>query len=350
MLMRGGTSKGLYFLKDELPDDVAERDSLLLRLMGSPDARQIDGLGGAHSLTSKVAVISAGEREGDVDYLFLQLGVDKAMVSDRQNCGNLLAGVGPFAIERGLVAAEGDEARIGIFMLNTNSRVVATVPLRDGVPIYSGNAAISGVPGTAVEIRLDFDDLEGSSCGALLPTGNVVDVIHGVECTLVDNGMPTVVMRAEDVGASGYETIAELEANSALRERVEAIRLAAGPMMNLGDVTNTTVPKMTLVAPPSGEGDISTRSFIPHTPHDAIGVLAAVSVATAVALPGSPGASVLRRPRTPGTIVIEHPTGAFEAAVDVSVAADGSVKLGRAGIIRTARKLMDGMSFPRETL
>jgi 4-oxalomesaconate tautomerase len=347
MVMRGGTSKGLYFLKDELPEDVVERDSLLLRLMGSPDARQIDGLGGAHSLTSKVAVISPSSTPGDVDYLFLQLGVDKAIVSDRQNCGNLLAGVGPFAVERGLISPQGDQAKVGIFMINTNSRATATFPLSDGMPVYSGNTAISGVPGTAAEIRLDFDEIEGSSSGALLPTGHVVDIINGVECTLVDNGMPTVVLRAEDVGATGYETVAELEADTALRERIEAIRLLAGPLMNLGDVANTTVPKMTLVAAPSGDGDISTRSFIPHTPHDAIGVLAAVSVATAALLPNSPGASVLRGPRTPATVIIEHPTGTFEAAVDIQVSGD-DITVGRAGIIRTARKLMDGISYPRE--
>ena len=350
MVMRGGTSKGLYFLKDELPADTAERDSFLLRLMGSPDARQIDGLGGAHSLTSKVAIVSAGQLEGELEYLFLQLGVDKATVSDRQNCGNLLAGVAPFAIERGLIKVDGDEAHVGIFMLNTDSRATATFPLRDGLPVYTGKTAISGVPGTAAEIRLDFDDIEGSSCGALLPTGNVVDVINGVECTLVDNGMPTVVMRATDVGATGYETVDELEANTELRGRVEAIRLLAGPMMNLGDVTSTTVPKMTLVAPPADGGDISTRSFIPHTPHDAIGVLAAVSVATAAALPGGPGASVLSGPKTPGTIIIEHPTGTFEATVDITISENGDVRVGKAGIIRTARKLMDGISYPRETL
>jgi 4-oxalomesaconate tautomerase len=347
MIMRGGTSKGLYFLKDELPEDVAERDSLLLRIMGSPDARQIDGLGGAHSLTSKVAIVSPAERAGDVDYLFLQLGVDKPTVSDRQGCGNLLAGVGPFAVERGLIRAEGNEASVGIFMVNTSSRATATFPVRNGSPVYSGTTVVSGVPGSAAEIRLDFDDIEGSSCGALLPTGNMIDLIDGIECTLIDNGMPTVVLRAQDVGATGYETVAELEANTELRARVEVIRLAAGPMMKLGDVANTTVPKMTLVAPPKGDGDISTRSFIPHTPHDAIGVLAAVSVATAALLPDGPASSVVQGPRSAGSVIIEHPTGTFAAAVDIKIVGS-DVQVGRAGIIRTTRKLMDGVSYPRE--
>lgn len=347
MVMRGGTSKGLYFVKSDLPDDERERNRVLLSIMGSPDARQIDGLGGAHSLTSKVAVVSPSEHNADVDYLFLQIGVDSATVSDRQNCGNLLAGVGQFAIERGLATASGHSAQVEIYMTNTESRATSTFPVEDGRPVYDGTTTISGVPGGAAAVRLDFADIEGSSCGRLLPTGNPVDVVDEVSCTMIDNGMPVVIMRASDVGATGYESPAELTADHALRGRVERIRLRAGELMKLGDVSATTVPKMTLVAPPQHGGDLSTRSFIPHTAHEAIGVLAAVSVATAARLPVGPAASVVRR-SDDEVVRLEHPTGVFEAAVSVSASGD-DITVGRAGIIRTARKLMDGTSFVKES-
>jgi 4-oxalomesaconate tautomerase len=351
MVMRGGTSKGLFFVADELPAGAAERDELLLRVMGSPDARQIDGLGGAHPLTSKVAVVGrAGDEGADVGYHFLQVAVDEARVSDRQNCGNLLAGVGPFALERGLVDAPGDgraEVEVRIRMLNTGGLATATVPLHpDGRPRYDGDAAISGVPGTAAPIRLDFADVAGSSCGALLPTGRAVDQVCGLHVTLVDNGMPVVVLRASDLGVDGRESCADLEADRGLRARLEQVRLAAGPLMRLGDVTTTTVPKLTLVAPPHDGGALSTRTFIPHRCHDAIGVLGAVSVATAALLREGPAAEVAVLDRGgAGTVLIEHPTGTFEAAVELTHGAGGPV-VERAGIIRTARKLMDGVAFP----
>ena len=362
MVMRGGTSKGLYFLADDLPGDEAKRDELLLGAMGSPDPRQIDGLGGAHPLTSKVAVVGPSALDDvDVDYHFLQVVVDQAVVTDRQNCGNLLAGVGPFALERGLVAApplagepDADEvvdvgeaeeaARIRIRMVNTGGIATATVPLRDGRPRYDGSTAISGVPGTAAAIRLDFENVAGSSCGALLPTGRMADEVAGVPVTLVDNGMPVVVMRAADVGVAGDESCAELESNTALRDILERIRLAAGPLMNLGDVAETTVPKLTLVSPPRASGAVCTRTFIPHRCHDAIGVLGAVSVATAALLPEGPAAEVVRLDGGT-TVAVEHPTGTFEAAVDLDLTGDTPV-VERAGIIRTARKLMDGIVFP----
>jgi 4-oxalomesaconate tautomerase len=216
MVMRGGTSKGLYFLAGDLPGEVAWRDALLLSTMGSPDPRQIDGMGGAHPLTSKVAVVGPPTVEGaDVDYLFLQVVVDQATVTDKQNCGNILAGVGPFAVERGLVSPSGDHAEIRIHLVNTGGIATATFPLdADGRPIYAGDTAIAGVPGTAAPVRLDFADTAGSSCGALLPTGNRVDQLGGIDVTLVDNGMPVVVMAATDLDIGGYETPAELEADA----------------------------------------------------------------------------------------------------------------------------------------
>jgi 4-oxalomesaconate tautomerase len=349
MVMRGGTSKGLYFLADDLPADVAARDRFLLEVMGSPDRRQIDGMGGAHPLTSKVAVVGRSADGGaDVDYLFLQVVVDDAVVTDAQNCGNILAGVGPFAIERGLVttAADAQAAHVRIRMINTGGIALAHVPLHDGDPLYDGDCSIAGVPGTAAPIQLDFEGTAGSSCGALLPTGNAVDAVEGVDVTLVDNGMPVVVMRANDVGVTGYEEPAELEANAKLRELIERIRLAAGPMMRLGDVRALTVPKLTLVAPPQDGGTICTRTFIPHRCHDAIGVLGAVSVATAVLLPGTPAASVAVPVGEGAPIVVEHPTGTFDASIDIDRTGQ-SLIVRRAGIIRTARKLMDGVVFAR---
>jgi 4-oxalomesaconate tautomerase len=351
MLMRGGTSKGAYFLAEDLPIDASERDELLMRIMGTPDARQIDGIGGAHPLTSKVAVVSRSSRpDADVDYLFLQVFVDQPIVTDQQNCGNLLAGIGPFTIERGLVAAEGssDTASVRIFMVNTDSLATATFPLEAGLPHYAGDAAIDGVPGTAAAIELDFSGIAGGTCGALLPTGNAVDVIDGVQVTLIDNGMPVVVLRAADVGAAGDETPEQLEGDPDLRSRIESIRLAAGPMMNLGDVAAASVPKVTLVSPPGDSGDLRTRTFIPHRVHEAIGVLGAVSVATAAWLPDSPAASVLRTGADRSRIVCEHPTGVFTAAIDARLQTDGTLDIRRAGIIRTTRKLFDGIVFARQ--
>ncbi|PZT92275.1 MULTISPECIES: 4-oxalomesaconate tautomerase [Sphingomonas] len=343
MWMRGGSSKGGYFLKDDLPADPAERDAFLLRIMGSPDPRQIDGMGGADPLTSKVAVVGASAREGvDVDYLFLQVFVDQAIVTDAQNCGNILAGVGPFAIERGLVAAADGETRVAIFMENTGQVAVATVQTPDGRVTYAGEAAISGVPGTAAPVPLAFRDTGGASCGALLPTGNGVDVIDGVGVTMIDNGMPCVVIAAQDVGITGYEDRETLEANDAMKARVEAIRLQAGPLMNLGDVTAKSVPKMMLVAAPRDGGAIAVRSLIPHRVHASIGVLGAVSVATACLIPDSPAAKVAKVPQGRQlTLGVEHPSGVTECVVTLDEAGQPI----EAGMLRTARKLMDGEVF-----
>ena len=343
MWMRGGTSKGAFFLADDLPRERAERDAFLLRVMGSPDPRQIDGMGGADPLTSKVAVVARSTRPGvDVDYLFLQVFVDQAIVTDAQNCGNMLAAVGPFAIERGLVAATGEETSVAIFMENTGQIAVATVQTPGGQPTYAGTARIDGVPGTAAPVPLEFRDTAGSSCGALLPTGNASDVIEGVACTLIDNGMPCVVFKATDVGATGYEDRVTLDDDAALKARIEAIRLKAGPLMHLGDVTEKSVPKMMLVAPPKQGGAVTVRSFIPHRAHATIGVLGAVSVATACLIPGSPAAEVATVPDGPvKTLSVEHPTGEMSCVLTL----DDSGEVTSAALLRTARKLMDGEVF-----
>jgi 4-oxalomesaconate tautomerase len=343
MWMRGGTSKAGYFLKEDLPDDTATRDAFLLRVMGSPDINQIDGMGGADPLTSKVAVVSKSARPSvDVDYLFLQVFVDQAIVSDSQNCGNILAGVGPFAIERGLVVATGDETKVTIFMENTSQTAVATVQTPGGFVTYAGEAKIDGVPGSHAPIPLEFRDTAGSSCGALLPTGNAVDVVNGVPVTLIDNGMPCVVMKASDVGVTGYEDRDSLDANTALKAKIEAIRLAVGERMNLGDVADKSVPKMMLVAPPRNGGTVTVRSFIPHRAHATIGVLGAVSVATACLIPSSPAAEVANIPNgARKTLSVEHPTGEMSCVLELDAA--GAVE--SAALLRTARKLMDGMVF-----
>ncbi|WP_408591129.1 4-oxalomesaconate tautomerase [Novosphingobium sp.] len=343
MWMRGGTSKGGYFLKADLPADTVTRDAFLLAVMGSPDPLQIDGLGAADPLTSKVAVISKSAREGiDVDYLFLQVFVDQAIVTDAQNCGNILAGVGPFAIERGLVAATGDETRVAIFIENTGQVAVATVQTPGGKVTYAGQAAIDGVPGTHAPVPLEFRDTAGSSCGALLPTGNVVDVVNGVAVTLIDNGMPCVVMKAADLGITGYEDRDWLDNATDLKARIEAIRLAVGERMNLGDVAAKSVPKMMLVAPPRNGGAVTVRSFIPHRAHATIGVLGAVSVATACLLEGSPAAQVAAIPAGSRKLLsVEHPTGEMSCVLEVDET--GAVRT--AALLRTARKLMDGVVF-----
>ena len=341
--MRGGTSKGGYFLAQDLPANPAARDAFLLRVMGSPDPRQIDGMGGADPLTSKVAVVRRSAREGvDVDYLFLQVFVDQAIVTDAQNCGNILGGVGPFAIERGLVAACDDETRVAIYMENTGQTAIATVQTPGGQVRYDGVARIDGVPGTAAPIPLEFRDTAGSSCGALLPTGNAADEIEGVRVTLIDNGMPCVVMKAADVGITGYEDRDTLDNDAALKARIEKIRLAVGERMNLGNVREKSVPKMMLVAAPRNGGAVTVRSFIPHRAHASIGVLGAVSVATACLIKGSPAAEIAIIPEgCRKTLSVEHPTGETTCVMEL----DDQGNVTSAAMLRTARKLMDGEVF-----
>ena len=343
MWMRGGTSKGGYFLAEDLPANPAARDSFLLRIMGSPDPRQIDGMGGADPLTSKVAIIRRSTREGiDGDYLFLQVFVDQPTVTDQQNCGNILAGVGPFAIERGLVDAQDGETRVAIYMENTGQLAIATVQTPGRIVRYEGDARIDGVPGTAAPIPLEFRDTAGSSCGALLPTGSAVDEVDGVPVTLIDNGMPCVIIKAQDVGITGYEDRATMDADVTLKARIEKIRLAVGERMNLGDVKEKSVPKMMLVAPPRRGGAITVRSFIPHRAHASIGVLGAVSVATACLLPGSPAAELASVPdRKRKVMSVEHPSGETTCVMEM----DDQGNVTSAAMLRTARKLMDGKVF-----
>ncbi len=336
MLMRGGTSKGAYFLAEDLPADPAARDDLLLRIMGTPDPRQIDGIGGAQPVTSKVAVVSPATDDGhDVDYLFLQLGVEEPTVSERQTCGNLLAGVGQFAVERGLVPAGPERTTVRVRLLNTGSIAIATFATPGGEVDYRGGTAISGVPGTAAPVELDFTGTEGSTCGSLLPTGHVRDEIGGIAVTCVDNGMPVVVARAEDLG-DGPD----------LSERIDALRIEAGKLMGLGDVRGSSVPKTTLVAAPRDGGAIATRTFIPVKPHPSIGVLGGVSVVTALLLDGAVGAELLRKPPAGEPIEIEHPSGKLAVGIEFDTTVTPP-RIRRSTVVRTARKLFDGTVFPR---
>ncbi len=327
------------------------RDALLMSVMGSPNPRQIDGIGGADPLTSKVAVVSRSARPGvNLDYLFLQVFVDRPMVTDKQNCGNILAGVAQFAIEKGLAKAVPGQTELGIYMVNSNQVAIVTIETPDGMVIYNGDAWIDGVPGTAAPVLLNFPEATGSTCGSLLPTGNAIDRIDGIQVTCIDNGMPVVVMRACDLGVRGDESRTTLDVDDALKAKLETLRLQAGHRMGLGDVREMSVPKMTMVAPSRNGGTIATRTFIPHRCHASIGVLGAVSVATACMLPDTPAATQIEHTNQTAQgerlISIEHPTGETSVMMDVSVAEE-QLTVRRAAILRTARKLFEGRVFPR---
>ena len=340
MQMRGGSSKGAYFLSDDLPADPDERNDLLLRIMGSPDERQIDGIGGGHPLTSKVAVISPSPAgDADIDYLFLQVVPDRAIVTDAQTCGNLLAGVGPFAIERGLVAISGETTDVRIRIVNpTVSLATARVQTPGGRVRYDGNTAMAGTPFPAAPVGIEFP----GDPSPVFPTGRLIDRFAGTEVTYVHAGMPVLLVRATDLGIDGAESPELLEADEALRSAVEAIRLEAGPVLGLGDVRDTTVPKITIVSPPRQGGTVTTRTFIPHRVHSAIGVLGAVSVAAGVLAPGT----VASTPVADGLVRIEHPTGTFDVHLELN--GDGPLtRVRSSAVVRTARKLSDGLVWPR---
>jgi 4-oxalomesaconate tautomerase len=345
LFMRGGTSRGPFFLDSDLPADVAQRDAVLLSVMGSPDVRQIDGMGGADPLTSKVGIVRGGQAAGvDLEFLFAQVSIKEALVDTTPNCGNMLAAVVPFGLETGLVKATGDLTTLRVLTRNTGTLSDIEVRTPGGRVEYSGDARIDGVPGTAAPINISFLEMAGSVCGSLLPTGNLVDRFDGVDVTCLDNGMPVVVMAAEALGVSGYETRDELNANTALKEKIESIRLQAGPAMNLGDVAKKVVPKMCLVAKPNSGGQICTRTFIPRDCHSAVGVLGAVTVATAAVMPGSvANRYALLPPGLAKTISVEHPSGEFSVVLTMNPANPTQV-LG-AALLRTARLIMRGEVF-----
>lgn len=339
-LMRGGTSKGPFFLARDLPTDIAERDRIILAAMGSPDERQIDGLGGANPLTSKVGILSlADDDRADINFLFAQVSVSEARVDTTPNCGNMLAAAGPAALESGLIQAQGEQTVLRIRTLNTSMIAEVTLQTPGGKPDYRGEARIDGVPGTSAPVLLSFLDTAGSVCGALLPTGRICDVIDGIRVTCIDNGMPVVIVAAADMGISGYETKDRLNSDSALAERIEQLRLKAGALMGIDDLLHKPLPKISMVAGPQAGGTLCTRTFIPHTCHAAIGVLGAVTVATAAVLDGSVAHRLATL--TAGSeqyLSIEHPSG--ELSVYLRLSDAGTVE--QAALMRTARLIMRG--------
>ncbi|MET0681282.1 MAG: 4-oxalomesaconate tautomerase [Burkholderiales bacterium] len=340
VLMRGGTSRGPYLLASDLPADPRRRDAVLLRIMGSPHPLQVDGIGGANTLTSKVAIVGRSREPGaDVDYLFAQVSVNEALVDTKPNCGNMLSGVGPFAIEAGLVPAGERETLVRIFNVNTRTLVEAVIQTPGGRVEYEGGTRIDGVAEAAAPINLTFLDAKGAVTGKLLPTGNVCDVIDGVEVSCVDMAMPVMIMAAEALGKTGKETPGELDADRELFARVEALRLKAGLLMGMGDVSKLVVPKPVLASRPSAPGGIASRYFTPHACHKSHAATGALAVGTAAALAGSVASRFVDPPGfAGGPLRIEHPAGAIP--VDLEVTANGEI--GRASLVRTARRIFEG--------
>ncbi|MDR0489862.1 MAG: 4-oxalomesaconate tautomerase [Oscillospiraceae bacterium] len=341
-LMRGGTSKGPFFLESDLPGDVASRDKVLLAAMGSPDKRQIDGVGGAHPLTSKVGIVRRGETEGvDLEFLFAQLTPESDLVDTTPNCGNMLAAAVPFAVETGLLTPNDGASTYRVLTRNTGTLSDITVATQGGQMDYHGETHIDGVPGAASPVKISFLDTAGSVCGSLLPTGQEIDLVDNIEITCIDNGMPVILFRARDMGCTGYETAAELNANEPLKAKIEALRLKASLIMGLGDVARRNYPKMCLIAPPQDGGGIATRCFIPHVCHDAVGVLAAVTIASACVLKNSICRGIAQIPAgLSKSVSVEHPTGEF--TVEIALDPRNPQNVERAALIRTARLLMKG--------
>lgn len=344
VIMRGGTSRGPFFHLSDLPADTATRDAVLLAVMGSPHEIQVDGIGGSHSVTSKVAMISKSRRpDADVDYLFAQVEINEKRVDTKPNCGNMLVAVGPFAIDTGLVPAQEGETPVRIYNVNTQSLVEAIVKTPGGEVTYEGTAAIDGVPGTAAPVGINFKSAIGAVTQKLLPSGKPLDVIDGVEVSCVDIAMPIVMMRATDMGKTGYETPTELDADRALMVRMETIRRKAGVLMGMSDVSKNVVPKMALLAKPRHGGIISSRYFVPETCHKSHPVTGTVCIAAACALPGTLAAQIAPLPRAPqGIVEIEHPSGKIAIDLDADFS-DGKQQLRRAALIRTARRIFEGL-------
>jgi len=359
MLMRGGTSKGLFFRACDLPSDPQRRDRVLLAAMGSPDIRQIDGVGGAHPLTSKVGIVGVSDKPGvDVEFLFAQLQPANNSVDTTPNCGNMLAAAVPFALESGLMSTHADTSTFRVLTLNTGMAADISVQTPGGMVQYSGNTRIDGVPGTAAPVEISFVDTAGSVCSSLLPTGQAQDRItvngegfaaFSLDVTCIDNGMPLVIMRAEEMGISGQESAAELNADAGLKQRIEALRLHVAHKMGLGDVRQKNYPKMTLISAPINGGTINTRCFIPHVCHESIGVLAAVTVATALKIPGTICTDFLPKNGNQGrinTVSIEHPSGEFSLTLESDPT--NPHRITRAALLRTARLIMRGeVMIPR---
>ncbi|PLY05674.1 MAG: 4-oxalomesaconate tautomerase [Arcobacter sp.] len=350
MIIRGGSSKGIYFKKDDLPTDIKLRDEIILSIVGR-DIRQIDGLGGANPLTSKVAIINNSENQDcDIDFLFIQVVVGENRVDSSPNCGNILAGVGAFAIENNMIKIIDDVTSIKVNMLNSNNICELVLQTPNGKLTYEGNAKIDGVPGTSAPIICNYMDVAGSVCGSLFPTGNKKDLINGINVTCIDNGMPVVIINANELGKTGYESCEELSNDSEFRKKLETIRLKVGPLMNLGDVSNRVVPKMTIVSSSKSGRDINTRTFIPHNCHSSIGVLGAVSVASACLYDECVTSDFIKIRNTPiVNIKVEHPSGEFQVEL-TTTKIDNKLNISKAGLLRTARLISRGEAYPHKEI
>ncbi|MEK8046466.1 4-oxalomesaconate tautomerase [Ideonella margarita] len=341
VLMRAGTSRGPFFMRDWLPEDSTERDRMLVKAIGAADQLQLDGLGGGSTLTSKAAIVSRSLRSDcDVDYLFAQVGVGQPTVDTRPNCGNMLSGVGPFAIEQGLVAAAEGETTVRVFNVNTGARIDVTVLTPEGRVTYEGSTRIDGVHGAAAPIRLSFLDAWGAVTGAIFPTGQRTDVIDGLRVSCIDAAMPIVILQARDLGLNGREMPAELDSHPGLLPRLEQLRLEAGRRMGLGDVSRSVVPKLVIASDGDDDHSITSRYFTPWRCHASHAVTGAIAVASAFALPGT---VISSRALHSGARLINvlHPQGRI--AVDVHTEGEGTeAQITRAALVRTARKILQG--------
>ena len=347
VIMRGGTSRGPYFKASDLPADAGKRDRVLLAVMGSPHPMQVDGIGGSQPQTSKVAIVGPSARDdADVDYLFAQVSVDEAIVDTRPNCGNMLSGVGPFAIEEGMVPAQDPKTCVRVFNVNTGAVIQQTIQTPGGQVTYDGDQAIDGVPGTAAPIRMAFSNTEGAVTGALFASGKRREEIGGVAVTLIDNAMPMMLLRADAVGLRGDETPDEIDDNAAMFARVEALRLEAGRRMGLGDVSGLVVPKVGLLSPARHGGAITSRYLVPHRCHRSHAATGAICLATACCLDGTVAAEVAGGAvGRSGTVVIEHPAGHIDVGVTLEPDAQGGMRVARTEILRTARRIFEGFVY-----
>ena len=341
VLMRAGTSRGPFFLREWLPESDEERDQALIGAIGASDPLQLDGLGGGSTLNSKVAIVSRSKEPGcDLDYLFAQVGVGHRSVDTRPNCGNMLSGVAPFAIEQGLIDAQDGVTRVRVFNVNTRSRIDVTVRTPGKRVTYEGDARIDGVAGTAAPILLNFLDAWGAVTGKVFPTGRRIDTIDGVEVTCIDAAMPLMIVRACDLGVTGSEKPAALDSNAALLERLEDLRLQAGQLMGLGDVSGSVIPKPVLVSAGDSPDSITSRYFTPRRCHASHAVTGAIGVLSAFALPGTVASATAREPGR-HSLVLLHPAGQIDVEVELDGRAnDATVKA--AALVRTARKIMQG--------
>lgn len=338
--MRGGTSRGALFLASDLPRSTQDRDEVLLSALGAGHGLQVDGIGGGHPLTSKVAIVSASARaDADIDYLFAQVSVLEHLVDTSPNCGNMLSAVGPFAIEKGLVKAKGDVTTLRVHNINTGKLIEMSVQTPKGIVTYEGETHIDGVPGTAASIYMTFMNAAGAKTGKLLPTGRARDLILGIEASCIDAAMPLVILRAKDMGKTGHESPEALDADLVFKARLESIRLAAGQLMGLGDVSGLVIPKPVLIAPGRSEVSICARYFMPHACHKAIAITGAVGIATACALSGTLAAELFSQTLIPGDIIAEHPSGSLTLHLEAS----GNNTAPLVSVVRTARRIFEGV-------